>query len=93
MPRFERPFKIQLPVITLPVTHGARPAIVVFSMAPKGQPGMAFSTCIDIEGLGHQNVPMHIDAIKAACLQPMTFIETDDRILAPKGGLIIPGSS
>jgi hypothetical protein len=94
MPRFVRPFKIQLPVITLPVTHGARPAIVLFSMSPAGtKEGLCMSTCIDIEGRGYQNVPFAIEAIRAACLDPMTFIETDDGIVAPRGGLILPGQS
>lgn len=90
MPRFERPFKIQLPVITLPVTHGARPAIVLFSMTDRAQPALAMSTCLDMDGRGYNNVPLHINVIREACQAPMTFIETDERILAPSTGIILP---
>lgn len=93
MPRFERPFKIQLPVITLPVSHGARPAIVLLSFAPAGvkDPQHVLTTAISIDGRLMQEVPMHVSALKAAALNPMTFVETDDLIQAPAGGLILPG--
>lgn len=91
MPRFVTPFKIQLPVITLPVSHGGQPAIAVFSMTPRDQPELCLVTAIDREGRGFQSVPMHISVLRAAALNPMTFIETDDRIVAPKGGIIVPG--
>ena len=94
MPRYVRPFKIQLPVVTLPVTHGAQPAIVLLSMTQPGDknPQFVYATCIDIDGRGHQHVPLHMNIIREAAINPMTFVETDDRIVAPTGGLIVPGT-
>lgn len=93
MPRFEKRFRIQLPVVTMPVSHGARPAIVLLSFAQASvkDPQMVYAHCIDIDGNFLQNVPLHISVIRAAALEPMTFIETDELIEAPKSNIIVPG--
>lgn len=95
MSRYERPFKIQLPVIRMPVSHGGLPAIVLLSVVPAGEkdPQVVFCTCIDIEGRGLQQVPIHINTLRAAAIQPMTFVETDDVIAAPTSNIIVPRKS
>lgn len=77
MPVDERKFRIAFPVIQLPVNLGGKRAIVLFSVAPKDNPLVQFSTCCDIDGRIHQNVPLYVGAVRAASLNPVHFMEVE----------------
>ena len=90
MPKYSRPFRLALPSLRLPDTHGGKPAIVIASVAHPTDPAFCLAHCMDIDGAMRQNVPLPIGALhKAAHDDRIEFTEMAPGQVSPSG-LILP---
>lgn len=73
-----RPFRMAFPVITLPANRGGKRAIILYSAQQRGDlSGVCYATCVDIDGVCHPQIPIHIDTIRKASQDPVHFMEVE----------------
>ncbi len=89
----DRKFRMAMPVITLPPRYGGKRAIVFFSVADPKQPTIQFSTCMDIDGGIHQNVPMSVLELRMAAAKPCHFMQVEGPEGPEAKPLLVGGNS
>jgi hypothetical protein len=73
----ERKFRVAFPCVTLPANFGGKRAIVMFSVSSPKQANIHFSTCVDIDGQVHQNVPFSVIELMNAARKPCNMTEVE----------------
>ena len=73
-----KPFKMRFPVLTMPVSHGGKRAIVVISFGDPAKPDVIFATCVDEDGRVWQGVPFVKSTVMEASRKPACLVEVED---------------